>query len=42
MAANIEVSCLIVQQIEQTMLHSNAYMEMFHLFRDQPPAVPMP
>jgi hypothetical protein len=39
-AADINVGSSIVQQIEQTMLHSNAYMEKFRLLRDQPPGVP--
>jgi len=39
MAANIEVGSSIVQQIVQSMLHSNAYMEKLCLLRDQPPGV---
>jgi hypothetical protein len=39
-AAHIDVGSSIVPQIEQTMLHSNAYMEKFRLLRDQPPGVP--
>jgi len=39
-AANIEVGSSIVQQIGQTMLHSNAYMEKFRLLCDQAPGVP--
>ena len=39
-AADIDVGSSIVQQIEQTMHHSNAYMDKFRLLRDQPPGVP--